>query len=117
MRWVALGHPFSWMNVGMLAFGLPAQALARRAAFAGASHGLHAPLPCAVAMIAKMTAGSRLVSRLVALLTPVAAVAADYTLMLAGMSAGMLLVQIPRKAAIATSAQPAIVTRKPAAPA
>lgn len=109
-----LGLGVSWMDLGMLAFGVPASLAAgrhRRGGVAGA-------LVCGVAMLAGMRAGCHVVSSIGASLAPPLAVLADYAGMMGGMAIAMALVaQIPRQAEIATSAQPSTVTRKPAAPA
>jgi len=110
------GHFVSWMNAGMIAFGMPV------AAFGLPPASL---LRCTIGMILGMSGGSLLASRVASGLAPAAAVLVDYTLMSAGMYLGMIAVerlpwrgdQMPRKAAIATRPQPAIVTRKPRAPA
>jgi len=111
-----LGHLISWMNAGMLLFGVPAAACCLRPA---------ALLRCTLGMILGMSAGSRLAAGVASGLDPAVAVLVDHAFMSAGMVGGMLGIerlpwrhaQMPRNAAIATSAQPAIVTRKPAAPA
>jgi hypothetical protein len=111
-----VGHLVSWMNAGMLLFGVPAAAFLLRP---------WSMLRCTLGMILGMSAGSRLAATVASGLDPAAAVLVDHALMSAAMIGGMLGIehlpwpraQMPRNAAIATSAQPAIVTRKPAAPA
>lgn len=111
-----LGHLASWMNAGMLLFGVPAAACCLRPA---------PLLRCTLGMILGMSAGSRLAAGVASGLDPTTAVLVDQAFMSAGMVGGMLGIerlpwrraQMPRNTAIATSAQPAIVTRKPAAPA
>lgn len=109
-----LGLVVSWMDLGMLAFGVPASLAAathRRSGAAGA-------LVCGVAMIAGMRVGCHAAAVVGASLPPPLAVLAEWAGMMAGMAIAMgLVAQIPRHAAIATSAQPSTVTRKPAAPA
>lgn len=111
-----VGHLASWMNVGMILFGTPA---VTRCARPGSV------LRCTVGMILGMSAGSLLAARVASGLAPTISVLIDYTAMSAGMCLGMAAIervpwrrdQMPRKAAIATRPQPAIVTRNPAAPA
>lgn len=111
-----LGHLASWMNAGMIAFGMPVAARCMRPA---------SLLRCTIGMILGMSGGSLLAARVASGLTPAAAVFVDSTLMSAGMYLGMVALerlpwrrdQMPRKAAIATRPQPAIVTRNPRAPA
>ena len=110
------GHLASWMNVGMIVFGTPA--VIRCA-------GPASVLRCTIGMVLGMSAGSLLAARVASGLAPAMAVLIDYTAMSAGMCLGMAAIeqvpwrrdQMPRKAAIATSPQPTIVTRNPAAPA
>lgn len=112
----SLGHLLSWMNAGMLLAGVPAGAWwMSRASL----------LRCTIGMLVGMSAGAQLAAIVAADLHPIAAVIADYVAMSVGMGIGMVAferlpwprVQMPRNAAIATSAQPAIVTRNPSAPA
>lgn len=111
-----LGHLASWMNAGMFLFGVPVAACCLRPA---------PLLRCTLGMILGMSVGSRLAAGVASGLDPAAAVLVDHACMSAGMVGGMLGIerlpwrraQMPRNVAIATSAQPAIVTRKPAAPA
>jgi hypothetical protein len=111
-----VGHLASWMNVGMILFGTPAVIRCVRPA---------SVLRCTVGMILGMGAGSLLAARVASGLAPTMAVFIDYIAMSAGMWLGMAAIervpgrrdQMPRKAAIATSPQPTIVTRNPAAPA
>ena len=120
-----LGHVFSWMNLGMLALGLPAMAWARRRTACRHRSGVCAAIGCALAMTLGMTAGSLAAGAIAARLAPAEVVIADWVLMSAGMGIGMAiaervprwLAQMPRHAASATSAQPSTVTRNPAAPA
>ncbi|RIL04761.1 MAG: hypothetical protein DCC71_12995 [Proteobacteria bacterium] len=112
-----VGHVVSWMNAGMLALGLPAMALARGACGDGTGRTRTELVVCALAMVAGMTAGSHVVLLAAGALAPGAIVLLDWAGMMAGMAIGMALDQIPRHAASATSAQPATVTAKPAAPA
>jgi hypothetical protein len=106
----------SWMNAGMLAFGLPAVVAAqRRRGLCG--HRGPALLLCGAGMTVGMSAGSALAARLAGSLGPGAFVPVHFALMTAGMLAAMALLQMPRHAAIATRAQPSTVTRNPAAPA
>jgi hypothetical protein len=104
----------SWMDLGMLAFGVPAS-------LAAGGHrrgGTTSALVCGVAMLVGMRVGCHAASSLGASFAPPLAVLVDYAGMMGGMAIAMALVaQIPRQAAIATSAQPSTVTRKPAAPA
>jgi len=86
-----LGHVVSWMNAGMLVFGMPAVALAHRASDAAARHAAGELVACALAMIAGMTAGSRLALLGAQRLDPTAIVLLDYAGMLAGMALGMAL--------------------------
>jgi hypothetical protein len=104
----------SWMDLGMLTFGVPA----RLAAGGRRRGGVVRTLACGAAMLVGMRLGCHMASSLGASLAPPLAVLADYAGMMGGMAIAMALVaQIPRHAAIATSAQPSTVTRKPAAPA
>jgi len=120
-----LGHVFSWMNAGMLALGMPAVALVRRRAGCAHRDGFAATALCAAAMALGMLAGSVAAGVVAAQLAPAQIVIADWALMSVGMLAGMALAeraprwlaQMPRHAAIATSAQPTTVTRNPSAPA
>ncbi len=85
------GHLLSSMNAGMLAFGVPASALAHRA-----RAGTHEPgsvFSCALAMVAGMTAGSFVASRLALSLDPAPAVLVDWAGMTIGMLAGMIAAQ------------------------
>ena len=109
------GHLASWMNAGMLLFGIPAALRWMRPALL---------LRCTIGMLLGMSAGSKLAAAVAGRWDPAAAVIVDYVAMSAGMMAGMIAVerlswrvQIPRNAAIATRAQPATVTRNPSAPA
>jgi hypothetical protein len=88
-----LGHLWSWMNAGMLAFGLPATARAHGQRRESAS--AIAALACALAMIAGMTAGSVLAARLVASFPAPLAVLGDWLGMSAGMLAAMAAVRAP----------------------
>jgi len=49
----------SWMNLGMLAFGMPAVAAARRRGARDDAHGIAALIACAAAMSIGMSAGTR----------------------------------------------------------
>lgn len=110
----ALGLPGSWMDLGMLAFGVPASLLAGGHRRGGAARAV----ACGLVMLVGMRVGCRLAASIGGALAPPLAVLADYAGMMGGMALAMaLLDQIPRHAAIATSAQPSTVTRKPAAPA
>jgi hypothetical protein len=110
------GHLASWMNAGMLLFGIPVAARWMRPA---------SLLRCTIGMLVGMSAGSQLVAAVAGRWDPAAAVIVDDVAMSAGMVAGMVAAerlfwrhaQIPRNAAIATRAQPATVTRNPSAPA
>jgi len=110
------GHLASWMNAGMLLFGIPAALRWMRPALL---------LRCTIGMLLGMSAGSQLAAAVAGRWDPAAAVIVDYAAMSAGMLAGMAAVellswrrvQIPRNVAIATRAQPATVTRNPSAPA
>lgn len=104
----------SRMDLGMLAFGVPASV----AAGGQRRRGMTSAFVCGVAMLVGMRMGCHVASWLGASFAPALAVLADYAGMMGGMAIAMALVaQIPRQAAIATSAQPITVTRKPAAPA
>ena len=85
------GHLLSWMNAGMLAFGLPASAVAHR--LSPSAHEPGTSFSCALAMIAGMTAGSFVASRLALSLEPAQAVLVDWLGMMVGMLAGMAAVR------------------------
>jgi hypothetical protein len=89
-----LGHLLSWMNAGMLAFGLPAMAWARRAS--PVDRDLCRSLGCALAMIGGMTAGSSGAAWLASPLNPATAVLCDWLGMTAGMLVGMALARAGR---------------------
>ena len=89
----SLGHLFSWMNAGMLAFGFPAVVRARRRARSEPDHGACAHALCAVAMVFGMAAGSLAAAAIAVRLTPCEVVLADWLFMSAGMLAAMALIE------------------------
>jgi hypothetical protein len=101
----------SWMNLGMLALGMPAVAAARRRASRGDAHGIPTLIACAAAMSIGMYAGSRGAAAIAPALGAPGVVIADWALMIVGMLAGMAAVervhrwmaQIPRKSPIASA--------------
>ena len=87
-----LGH-ISWMNLGMLALGMPAVTAARRRTGRGDAHGIAALFACAAAMSIGMSAGARGAAALAPALGASGVVVADWTLMSVGMLAGMAAVK------------------------
>jgi hypothetical protein len=101
----------SWMNLGMLALGMPAVAAARRRGGRDDAHGIAALIACAAAMSTGMSAGTRAAAALAPALGASGVVVVDWALMSVGMLAGMAAVerahrwiaQIPRKPPIASA--------------
>jgi len=79
----------SWMNLGMLAFGMPAVAAARRRGGRDDAHGIAALIACAAAMSFGMSAGTRGAAALAPALGASGVVVVDWALMSVGMLTGM----------------------------